>query len=192
MTVPWKQASAAPSHKTGRSIRQAIRTAVCVLSGKTKRDYKRGDIISLPYHTPNMVVNTDPNDRRLKLTCEGPVYSKRRMVVILWIHAEDMFCLPLFSHQGTGLRKKPEYRLKEYVCVKNVGDDDFENEGAYKAVEARCHHDLDRSTTIHITAGLKVDCNENTRHVGRIEKRSYNELVNLWEGLNEQARSDPW
>ncbi|KAF2773097.1 hypothetical protein EJ03DRAFT_324148 [Teratosphaeria nubilosa] len=103
-----------------QAYRQPIKLPHCKVSGRTKRNFRMGDIISLPYHSANMDQYLQPTDRRLAETCEGWVFSKRRMMIVLWLHADDMFAIPLFIWHGAGLQKKM-HAIHEYVDIKNKG-----------------------------------------------------------------------
>lgn len=40
---------------------------------------------------------------------------------MLLINTTDSFCLPLYSHNNTGLEGKKAEPIHEYICVQNVG-----------------------------------------------------------------------
>jgi hypothetical protein len=129
--------------------------------------------------------NTDPKGPRLTITVEGPMYSKRRMAVVLWIHREDMFCVPLYSFEGKvlmkkkGLMKKPEFLRREYVSIKNAHDKAFVQQGPNDSVDADLiYKDLHPTSAIHITGGFKVACAENTAIVGRLTERGHKVAIN--------------
>lgn len=171
-----------------------VNTVVCKRSGFGKGSFKLGEIVSIPFHTPNLNPNVLLIDRRLTQTCEGPAYSKRRMMVVAWMHKKDMFCLPLFSHNQTGLQKKKDV-IEEYICVKNVGTDPhFVNEHPnYAPVEADMRRGkLDPTTTVHLIGGMKVSYNEDICKCGRITEDSYNTLIERWLALTEAAQGEAW
>lgn len=192
MTTKWRETNA-PSRTTRRTARQAFQNDVCKISNYTRRDFKLGEVIAAPFHVANTNPNVDPKDDRLTITCEGPAYSKRRMMVILFAHQHDLFCLPLYSFSGRGLTGKPDGLKVEYVCVRNVGAQAFVNHGVHLPVEVTARHPLTDSTTIQLTGGLRVGCNEDITRVGRLTEKSYFSLVELWEGLvNEAQKRDAW
>lgn len=191
VSANWRWHRRSPSQASNGSLRQAIHTMVCKLSGFTKRDFRQGEVIALPFHTANTNPSVNPNDPRLALTCEGPAYSKRRMMVILWMYQYDMFCVPLYSFEGKGIAKKPDFQKREYVTMKNVGDKDFVNDGLYPPVEVRNRtKPMDPKTVVHITGGMKVNCSEDITMVGRLEVASYRHLVRLWTQLSQEAQSE--
>ncbi|KAK3723479.1 hypothetical protein LTR37_001731 [Vermiconidia calcicola] len=184
--------SQAPSNYSTRSRRYTVNTAVCKLSGNTRRDFRKGDIIALPFHTANNNPNVDLTDRRLTNTCEGPAYSKRRMMVVMWLHEQDMFCLPLYTFGFKGLASKPEYIKREYVCMMNYFDKDFWNQGPHRPVKVDSHRPMDPNTTVHITGGREVSYQGDVHRVGRLLQDSYYDLFSLWQDLSEDAQAERW
>ncbi|KAK5125484.1 hypothetical protein LTR85_000594 [Meristemomyces frigidus] len=192
LTTDWRQQAVGASQASNFSNRGPVKNAVCKQSGLAKQHFKKGEIISIPFHTANMNPNADPSDPRLSFTVEGPAYAKRRMMVVLWLHRQDMFCLPLFSYSGTGLAKK-QASLDEHIAVMNVGDFNFVNHGMYTPVEASCSRGkLTNTTTIHLACGIKVGYSEDICRVGRITQKSHQQLMELWQDLSERAQSEAW
>jgi len=193
MTTPWRRNSVAGSRvSNARSVRNAVFDDYCRMSAFTRRDFRLGDVIAAPFHTSNTNPNYKVTDRRITFTVEGPAYSKRRMMVVVFIYLQDLYCLPLYSFEGKGLRSKPEYLRKEYVCMSNVEDRKFVNQGKYPPVQIQARHPVNADTTVHLTGGLRVGCNEDITHVGRLTMKSYFELVELWEKTVEDARKESW
>jgi hypothetical protein len=192
MTTKWQNSTAPSQVSSTRSVRQAYNSEYCQMSNHTRRDYSLGDIIAGPFHTSNTNPNVAPDDKRLTITCEGPAYSKRRMMVVLFIHIQDLYCLPLYSFSGRGLDGKPEHLKKEYVCVANDWDEGFVNQGQYRPVRVKMYHPVDPTTTIHLTGGLRVGCNEAIDTVGRLTQKTYVELVEVWSKLVGDAKKEPW
>lgn len=193
MTTTKYQSSAALSRaSSSRSHRTALYDRYCRVTGCTRRDFRLGEVISAPYHTANTNPNYKLYDERITLTVEGPAYSKRRMMVVMFIHEQDMFCLPLYSHENRGLSGKPDYLKKEYVCMANVGDEGFVNQGLYPPVEVVANRPVLRTTCVQLTGGLRVGCNEDITDVGRLTRKSYQELVELWDEVVGIAREEPW
>ncbi|RMY92073.1 hypothetical protein D0862_09563 [Hortaea werneckii] len=54
------------------------------------------------------------------------------------------------------------------------------------------HKDLHKDTTIHITGGLRVGCNEDITRVGKLTKQGYFDLLALWKRLSNDAQQEPW
>lgn len=189
MTTKWRQTNA-PSRATHRTAREPFQNDVCKISNYTRRDFRLGDVISAPFHVANTNPNVDPRDDRLTITREGPAYSKRRMMVVLFAHQYDLFCLPIYSFSGRGLREKPEPMKVEYVCVKNVGAEDFVNEGIHPPVEIMARHPVTDSTTVQLSGGLRVGCREDIAMVGRLTETSYVRLVRIWKELTTQAQNE--
>ncbi|RMY29385.1 hypothetical protein D0866_08736 [Hortaea werneckii] len=143
------------------------------------------------------LTNTNPNvdpttDDQLAMTIWGPGYSKRRMVIVMWIHERDMFCLPLYTFSGQGINSRGKDIIHEYVALKNAGKP-HTNFGKYPAIEVvPKYKDLHKDTTIHITGGLRVGCNEDIIRVGKLTKQGYFDLLALWKRLSNDAQQDPW
>jgi hypothetical protein len=152
-TTPYRTTIAPSQVSSTRSVRAAHYTDICRMSNFTRRDYRLGDVIAGPFHTSNTNPHVEQNDERLTLTCEGPAYSKRRMMVVLFIHIQDLYCLPLYSFGNRGLREKPEYLKKEYVCMANEGDEGFVNQGVYAPVEIKARRPVTANTTVHLAGG---------------------------------------
>lgn len=180
------------SHYTNnsRASRLPFSSQYCKLSGLTRWDFHIGDLISAPFHSANTNPNVDPYDPRLALTVEGPVYSKRRMLIVLFIHAQDLYCLPLYSFSDRGLSAKPQYLRHEYVCVANNGDKYFANEGSHKALWIEANKAVSASTTLQLTGGMRIGCNEDVVRTGRLTRESYFYLLDLWRRV--AAREEDW
>lgn len=155
--------------------------------------FRKGDIIAIPFHTANTNPNVDPTrDDQWQMTVWGPVYSKRRMVVVLWVYQRDMFCLPMYTFEHTGLRQKHRNILHEYVAVKNAGKPHVP-QGQYPAIEVVSYRkDMDPDSSIVLTGGVRVGCNEDITWSGRVTKKSYLELVALYQRVVDQAQAEPW
>ena len=188
---PNTRSGASSRMSTASRYQARVNNAVCKTSGYRRQHFRNGDVISLPFHKANTNPDLEPTDDHLRITCEGPVYTKRRMLVVLWIYQRDMFCVPLYTFNHTGLQNKQGI-LEEYVSVSNWDDRDFENQGMYMPVVADCKRRLDQDTTIHITGGIKVACNEDIYRCGRISQESHIHLVDLWETLRNRAKNVRW
>lgn len=108
------------------------------------------------------------------------------------IHEQDMFCLPLYTFNGTGLRNKAHYLRREYVSMKNWDDENFVNQGEYPPVAADTKRPLHKDTTVHITGGVKVACNEDITFAGRMLRQSFWDLMDLWRYQTNKADDEPW
>ncbi|GAB1732293.1 hypothetical protein NU195Hw_g111t1 [Hortaea werneckii] len=190
----WRTRMTAPSRVGSRvSVRKPFYNTVCRASNCTKQDFQKGQIIAIPFHTANTNPHVDPvTDDQLAMTIWGPVYSKRRMVIVMWIHERDMFCLPLYTFSGQGINSRGKDIIHEYVALKNAGKP-HTNFGKYPAIEVvPKYKDLHKDTTIHITGGLRVGCNEDITRVGKLTKQGYFDLLALWKRLSNDAQQEPW
>ncbi|KAM3418523.1 hypothetical protein BST61_g4501 [Cercospora zeina] len=187
--------SAAPTENSIGGYNCHIQTDTCIRTKLTVANFKIGEVISLPFHVPNLNPRHKITHERLRLTCEGPVFSKRRMLVILWTNDFDMFCLPLYSFENQGISKKRDELKKDYIEVKNVNAESFRQLGLYKPVEVQTY-DLNRpmtdSTTIHLTGGIRVDPQEHISMVGRFTQASHRDLLKLYNDLSREAQKKPW
>jgi hypothetical protein len=95
MTRPWHDNTAASQASSTRSIRPPFFSDYCKTTNYTRRHFRLGEVITVPYHTSNTNPQVAADDDRLTLTVVGPAYSKKRMMVVLFIHIQDMYCLPL-------------------------------------------------------------------------------------------------
>lgn len=192
MTTVSATLSAAPSDGTMGSVARVVNTAACVLGRFRKRNFKRGDVISLPYHTSNSNPHVDPQDPNLSYTVVGPVYSKRRMVVVLWMYKETMFCVPMYSFNGKGLRSKPKHIKEDYVSVVNKGDVNFENQGVHPPIQVECKWPVDKNTTIKLVGGVDVPYKADIAKAGRLPRESFGRLMMLWKNLSGTAWGQPY
>ncbi|KAK4554907.1 hypothetical protein LTR86_008055 [Recurvomyces mirabilis] len=145
----------------------------------------------MPFHQSNTNPNVAVGDPALVMTHEGPVYSKRRMVIVLWIYERDMFCLPLYTHNKTGLTNKGNV-MHEYVSIKNAGKPHI-NQGRYPPVEVvPKYRDMDSMSVVQMSGGLRVGCNEDVSWAGRTTKAGYENLLALWRTLSNGAQKDAW
>jgi hypothetical protein len=114
------------------------------------------------------------------------------MMVVLFIYMQDMYCLPLYTFGDRGLKEKPEHLKKEYVCMENVGDEGFVNQGPHPPVQVLMNHAVKPNTTVHLTGGVRVGCNEDIYIGGRMTMKTYYELVDVWSNLVDGAKEEQW
>ncbi|KAF2214950.1 hypothetical protein CERZMDRAFT_95326 [Cercospora zeae-maydis SCOH1-5] len=164
---------------------------VCVTSNFHKGSFQVGDVISAPFHVANRAPKAIPGDE-VNQTRVGPVFSKRRMFIVLWKTDEEMFCLPLFSWHQVGIQKKHKY-IKDYVCVGNFKyQKKFRMMGVHNPiwfVHKRNDNELTSSTTCHITGGHMIAYDEDVGKVGRITGKSFEALLQLWDQRNKAYRT---
>ena len=58
-------------------------------------------------------------------------------MIVMWMFEQDMFCLPLHSFGRVDLKGKPNLPVEEYICMKNVGDKKFVQQGTWPPVEVQ-------------------------------------------------------
>ncbi|KAI7486499.1 hypothetical protein KC351_g3287 [Hortaea werneckii] len=194
ITTPWRPARSTRTNASFSSARLAVNNAVCKLSGYTRKDFQKGEVISLPHHAANTDPNVDPNtDNRWRSTVEGPVYSKRRMMVVLFIYGRDMLCLPLYTWNKSGISRRPAWLKNEYVGVQDANNFNYINHGDYPPVIIEGNRrPMHEHSTVVLSAGCKVSCNEDILSVGRLTQKSHTHLVALWQELNREAVAEAW
>ncbi|KXT03867.1 hypothetical protein AC578_8934 [Pseudocercospora eumusae] len=164
----------------------------CKLAIHKPKDFQPGDVIAAPYHVANLNRNLDPNSKDLVISAEGPVFSKRRMGVVLYKTVEVMIVLPLFSWTSKGIASKihswkvqgdPTNPVQDYVEVFNYKDrQNFRMRGVHQPLHFVHKHrlgELSEHTTCHITGAVMVNWKEDISQVGRITKQSFNRLLQL-------------
>lgn len=121
MTASYRKSVAVSRASTARSARAAYFDTYCHMINYTRRNFRLRDVISAPFHSSNTNPEYEKSFKagRITITREGPAFSKRRMMVIVFIHLQDLHCMPLYSFGDRGLKQKPEYLKKEYVCMAN-------------------------------------------------------------------------
>ncbi|KAI5356621.1 hypothetical protein Slin14017_G129950 [Septoria linicola] len=160
---------------------------------KQRKGWFRNQATSLQFHTikPKWTHPPSPGNE-VNVTPVGPVFSKKRMFIILWMADEHMFCLPLYSWNRLGIQKKVQF-IVDYVCIGNL-----KYKGRYRMIGTHDplwfeHKDpdgeLDNSTTCHIAGAHTVLYDEDIRMVGRLEAGSYTHLLQLWDWRNQQHRA---
>ena len=104
------------------------------------------------------------------------------MVVVMWTYAEDMFCVPIYSFNGNGLRNKPNSIIGEYVCLQNDDDFNYTKQGLYDpvvAIRKPGRKPFSPESVVHITGGHKVSCAVEIAYCGRLSEDSYIYLRDL-------------
>lgn len=185
--APRVPVSQAPSNMGGMTQAFATQCPVAKLSNKKAGDFRRGDIINLPFHGPNTDTKLAPGDHHLAATCAGYVFSKRRYAIVLWANLSDVFCVPIFTSHGGGITTKKERLRKEYICLTNRGNLTFVNQGIYPPLETE-YGRYHPSSYVHITAGFVMECRCDISHSGRLTARSADDLYNHWCILTEAAQ----
>lgn len=179
-----------------RNGKDWINTPECIKAPYASHDFNKGDVISVPFHVNNMNPNATFDDRSLRETEEGPVYTKRRMLVVLFKYEEGMLCLPLYSFGGRGIvaKARPVDYREHYVCLRDLKHLDFVNGGKTPPVDfvhASPYDRLSRATTIHLSGAIRVHWEEYIGLVGRLTKEGYLRLLKRWKELQQKAENEP-
>lgn len=175
-----------------------FRNPVCIKSPYKREEFRVGQVIAVPFHVSNMNEKLDPSDKGLTMTNFGPVLSKRRMFIILHIHLEGFFCLPLYSFGGRGLDAKRGDREIEYVPIMDQAHQGNFDDVISKHYPPLVHkHDnpnssLIKSTVCHLTGGVNISWQEEITTVGRLTHQSFLDLIEYWHALVLKAQEVPW
>lgn len=194
VSVDWRLRGRNASQRSILSTRVGFSNQVVRASNYKRQDFALGDIISIPFHSPNQNPNVDvENDVNFVHTVAGPVYSKRRMVVILYIHTDNMFYLPLYTWNKRGISSRLRKVKGEYVGLKDTTDQNYKNEGDYPPIVATSRKKAwHPATSIHLTGGGTVECTDDITFCGRVDKPSYMRLRKLFKERVEKAEGQPY
>ncbi|KAI1326603.1 hypothetical protein F5Y16DRAFT_374757 [Xylariaceae sp. FL0255] len=92
-----------------------------------KEAYEPGTIFSTSYHTngsdQRWVSVSDPHNTA---TPFGTVHSKFRKMVVVRKFGSHCLCVPIFTSNGHGLEKKPDFLHEEFVSIRDAFDDNPE------------------------------------------------------------------
>lgn len=131
------------------------------------------------------------NDRKLKLSYAGPVYSKYRPVVVFRKFQTQMECLPLYTHNGRGIEHKSDGERKEWISVVDGPETDSpckDTDQQPLAVLLRDAEKVRENTFIHVTESMTVTCAEYVKRMGMMEESSFKRLHRLRVKLNKAAQ----
>lgn len=174
---------------------QPTYTPFCNLSNFKPNHYKVGDLYWVPYHEPNTDPSVQLGDDHLSQSMAGYVYSKKRMVVVLWTYADSMLCLPIYTFWGRGIASRPWWTQQEYVALVNHDDAAPQTQGRYDPVIAQsrsARKPIHPFSAIHITGGFKLACVVEHDYCGRLTEPGYTHLRDLWEQLCQDARNQTY
>ena len=81
-----------------------------------------GNLIEVAHHTssrdPPTASLLDPNEMP---TIWGPVYTKRRTIIVLELFESHAECVPIYSHNGNGLKGKSDDERMEFFAIQEKG-----------------------------------------------------------------------
>lgn len=176
------------------SVGIVMDSVVSKLSNFSRRDFQKGEIRSASFHTANTNPHVNPEtDCHWTATAVGPSYNKRRMLVVMYIFGEDMFCLPLFTRSGRGIASRPARLRKEYVAMKDHDDTAFKNDRLYSPVVVCCRRKrMDAATGVILTGGRTIGCNKNIAPVSHLEQSGYTRLELLYQERVRKAQKGPF
>jgi hypothetical protein len=192
-------------HSMGpEQVKQCTYTCTCKHCATTKIDgalrrrknkkhgaFVQGQILYVPLHAPNMDPKLSLNNPELNLSSAGPVFSKCRFVIVLRKFHKQMECLPIYTHGGKGVERKPKYELKEWTHVQDA------NRSSSKDTSMSLFASLDRGSVnqnayIYITESVIVEYAGDIQDRGRMEQSSFDRLHELRAELDEKAQQEVW
>lgn len=188
----WRSPGNITTQLSTQTQTQWIRTPTCVKSPFTRRIFQRGQVITLPFHQPNLAPDIDPADECLTLTKFGPVYTKRRMAVVLWRHKNEMMCLPIHSWGGRGIDSKPKFLKDQYMEIVNAGPEaeEYESKGSRGVLHAHMKHPMEKQGCVCLAAGFRVDYHEDLLVVGILDQQSIVRMVKGWDDLMQVSKNE--
>lgn len=165
--------------------------------GITRDSFQKGDVFSMPYHVQNDSPRlTYPHERRLRRTCEGYVYSKRRMFVVIYKHKMNLVCMPLGTRSERGIESIDFDRRDEYACVRDLGTErtatnPFLNGSSNKTIDfnkaSRGTRPISDNCIIDLTHIVTTHWDHDMRYVGRVTRASHWRLVKYHRVLVDKA-----
>ena len=68
----------------------------------------------------------------------------------------------------------------------------FRNDSQYYPIEVYMKgRPLLAESSVHLTAGLMVECRSDVYRVGELTHQSYDDLLEMWDSLNHKAQQIP-
>jgi len=164
---------------------------------KAAESFGKGDILSVPVHTSNLHRTTEHRYRIRPIhTPHGPVYSLRRLVVVIWLFTDTMLCLPLYSFAVEGIMAVPQRLQKEYIALKDDRDQvqhSIEDQGI-RRIQVGCYgtKQMHPKALVHLSGAVEVRYEEDVACVGRLSENSFEELTTAHAVAGEQTVNCPW
>lgn len=162
--------------------------------------FAKGDILSVPVHTPTLHRNTQHRYRVKPLeTPQGPVYSVRRLVIVLYVFDGGMICLPLYSFGLEGITAVPQRLQREYAALRD--DDNYYGPGNngenIPRIGVRCRgtKQMHHAALVHLLGSVEVRYEEDIVRVGQMSDTSFEELVLQHAragAAGQQSVDTPW
>lgn len=162
-----------------------------------KKDYKIGWIIRAPLHegfVDDDVSSVGGQSRASKVstflssTKHGPVISKGRPHIIVAKHIHHYVAIPLYTHQGNGLKRFNNDLKKEYVCIHDArrlkasgpptNPDQIQN--GYLIADINAGLDLYKEmSAAHLTHPVARDYRLKVTYEGKLQRAHKEKLLQL-------------
>ena len=148
-----------------------------------KFEYKRGMIINAPLHEPMCPRGqARPLAHYESISAWGNVFTKPRYLIVIALHETEYTCIPLYSHNGEGLRGKERYR-NEFISVRDERRiaSDFRAHSDHEPLVCKILKDrvLDADTTAWLTHPVARSYDLNLSVCGQLDEASLKRLVEL-------------
>lgn len=119
------------------------------------------------------------------------------MFVIIFKHAETMFCLPLYIYQNRGFRAIDKDLWFEHVGLRDTLIRDTYKPQGYRKPIGFVHMSgehrlaLSENSTISLTGGMTMSwTEEGLEPVGRVTKAGYDRLISYYNEVVRRAQSE--
>ncbi|KAL9098791.1 MAG: hypothetical protein Q9163_005610 [Psora crenata] len=114
----------------------------------------------------------------------GQIYSKVRWMIVVALFENHYLTIPLYTHNGKGLKHKSPNAKLEYVSVRDARHrGDFTTLSHHRELEAGMDRGaivLDRNTVAHLTAPVTRKYDLLVEHQGHLDSNSRRMLIKLW------------
>lgn len=184
-----RKTSASPPETTNQgkkpkteAPKEPFNPAACQFGRYNATSFRRGQIIHIPTHAPNLDASLRliADKDLLKLTPIGGVYSKNRMAVVIYKFARHMQVLPLYSWGDTGILSQPAWVHNEYVEIYSTEVKKYKKEANnnHKPIGAVMNsgRGLTQKGAVHLTRPISVDYSGNIQIIGQLTTKDQQAL----------------
>ncbi|KAI4222267.1 MAG: hypothetical protein L6R36_006266 [Xanthoria steineri] len=123
---------------------------------------------------------TVKSDKHRSITNYGPIFTKRRPMIVLAKREDHYIAIPIFTHNGNGIHHKK--RPDEYVSIKDHrSNDDSPPQSKYPHLETQTmapeSEHLRSKSTVHITYALSRRYDLPVTIMGQLTDQSLHQLI---------------
>ena len=169
----------APTTRLGDQMRQ-----------QRREDFQVGTIIRAPLHEQDSA-NTYPGDPCLTESIHGKIFTKKRKMIVVALYHYHYLAVPLYSHSGSGLERKPN--KDEYVSVRDHrSDQPFQPQSRHTPLlTGVLRKEVDRyypTSVAHVTFPQSRDYRAECIIEGRLDSTSTQRLRDLYWSFSPYYR----